>query len=179
MTRYELVQTALRETPKTWLVTGVAGFIGSNLLETLLKTQSARGRAGQLCHRPPAQFGRSSVAGKPQSNGLTSTSSRETSVNPEDCRHAMNFSGANGNEVPTAVGLRAASGRSGQCSAICRKSERHQRNQHFWVPQHAGRVSRCEGLSASSMRPPVPPMETIPDSLKWKTRLASRCHHMR
>lgn len=37
MTRYELVQTELRETPKTWLVTGVAGFIGSNLLETLLK----------------------------------------------------------------------------------------------------------------------------------------------
>ena len=37
MTRYELVQTELRKTPKTWLVTGVAGFIGSNLLETLLK----------------------------------------------------------------------------------------------------------------------------------------------
>ena len=37
MTRYELIQTQLRQTPKTWLVTGVAGFIGSNLLETLLK----------------------------------------------------------------------------------------------------------------------------------------------
>lgn len=37
MTRYEQVQTELRQTPKTWLVTGVAGFIGSNLLETLLK----------------------------------------------------------------------------------------------------------------------------------------------
>ena len=37
MTRYEQIQTELRQTPKTWLVTGVAGFIGSNLLETLLK----------------------------------------------------------------------------------------------------------------------------------------------
>lgn len=37
MTRYEQVQAELRKTPKTWLVTGVAGFIGSNLLETLLK----------------------------------------------------------------------------------------------------------------------------------------------
>lgn len=37
MTRYEQVQTQLRLHPKTWLVTGVAGFIGSNLLESLLK----------------------------------------------------------------------------------------------------------------------------------------------
>ncbi len=33
---YEQVQQQLREQPQTWLVTGVAGFIGSNLLETLL-----------------------------------------------------------------------------------------------------------------------------------------------
>jgi UDP-N-acetylglucosamine 4-epimerase len=37
MTRYEQIQTELLKAPKTWLVTGVAGFIGSNLLETLLK----------------------------------------------------------------------------------------------------------------------------------------------
>ena len=37
MTRYEQIQIQLRQAPKTWLVTGVAGFIGSNLLETLLK----------------------------------------------------------------------------------------------------------------------------------------------
>jgi UDP-N-acetylglucosamine/UDP-N-acetylgalactosamine 4-epimerase len=36
-TAYEQCQANLRQTPKTWLVTGVAGFIGSNLLETLLK----------------------------------------------------------------------------------------------------------------------------------------------
>lgn len=37
MTAYDLVKKSLGEDPRTWLVTGVAGFIGSNLLETLLK----------------------------------------------------------------------------------------------------------------------------------------------
>lgn len=37
MTKYEQVQEQLINDPKTWLVTGVAGFIGSNLLETLLR----------------------------------------------------------------------------------------------------------------------------------------------
>ena len=37
ITRYEELQIELPKDPKTWLVTGVAGFIGSNLLETLLK----------------------------------------------------------------------------------------------------------------------------------------------
>ncbi|MBR9846431.1 MAG: Vi polysaccharide biosynthesis UDP-N-acetylglucosaminuronic acid C-4 epimerase TviC [Algicola sp.] len=37
MTKYEQIQQQLLESPKTWLVTGVAGFIGSNLLEKLLK----------------------------------------------------------------------------------------------------------------------------------------------
>src|SRR6266404_980487 len=31
------LQLALRAAPRTWLVTGVAGFIGSNILETLLQ----------------------------------------------------------------------------------------------------------------------------------------------
>jgi UDP-N-acetylglucosamine 4-epimerase len=37
MARYEEVYAALRGSPRSWLITGVAGFIGSNLLETLLK----------------------------------------------------------------------------------------------------------------------------------------------
>ena len=37
MNQFEVVCEQLKQTPKTWLVTGVAGFIGSNLLETLLK----------------------------------------------------------------------------------------------------------------------------------------------
>lgn len=36
MTRYQNVKQQLISTPKTWLITGCAGFIGSNLLETLL-----------------------------------------------------------------------------------------------------------------------------------------------
>jgi UDP-N-acetylglucosamine 4-epimerase len=37
MTSYDQLRQQLSEAPKTWLITGVAGFIGSNLLETLLK----------------------------------------------------------------------------------------------------------------------------------------------
>ena len=37
MTVYDQLQTRLYAEPHTWLITGVAGFIGSNLLETLLK----------------------------------------------------------------------------------------------------------------------------------------------
>jgi UDP-N-acetylglucosamine/UDP-N-acetylgalactosamine 4-epimerase len=36
LSRYEDVLLYLKDNPRTWLVTGVAGFIGSNLLETLL-----------------------------------------------------------------------------------------------------------------------------------------------
>ncbi|MDO4641791.1 MAG: NAD-dependent epimerase/dehydratase family protein [Neisseria sp.] len=36
MNKYEKIQQDLKQSPKKWLVTGVAGFIGSNLLETLL-----------------------------------------------------------------------------------------------------------------------------------------------
>jgi UDP-N-acetylglucosamine 4-epimerase len=36
MTRYHQIKQTLRSQPKTWLITGCAGFIGSNLLETLL-----------------------------------------------------------------------------------------------------------------------------------------------
>ena len=36
MNQYELLQQSLKLSPQTWLVTGAAGFIGSNLVETLL-----------------------------------------------------------------------------------------------------------------------------------------------
>ena len=35
-TMYETVKKQIKSEPKIWLITGVAGFIGSNLLETLL-----------------------------------------------------------------------------------------------------------------------------------------------
>ena len=37
MSQYQTVCEQLEQAPKIWLITGVAGFIGSNLLETLLK----------------------------------------------------------------------------------------------------------------------------------------------
>ena len=37
MTHYQAILNHLNEQPKKWLITGVAGFIGSNLLEALLK----------------------------------------------------------------------------------------------------------------------------------------------
>ena len=37
MSPYDQLQTEFEAAPRTWLVTGVAGFIGSNLLESLLK----------------------------------------------------------------------------------------------------------------------------------------------
>lgn len=37
MNRYQQVKEMLKAQPRTWLVTGVAGFIGSNLLENLLR----------------------------------------------------------------------------------------------------------------------------------------------
>ncbi len=37
MTAYDSIQQLLPSTPRTWLVTGAAGFIGSNLVQTLLR----------------------------------------------------------------------------------------------------------------------------------------------
>ena len=37
MSAYTALQQTLSPTPRTWLITGIAGFIGSNLLEALLK----------------------------------------------------------------------------------------------------------------------------------------------
>jgi len=51
MGRYEEVVRQLPAQPKTWLVTGCAGFIGSNLLERLLRLdQKVLGSTGKRCN---------------------------------------------------------------------------------------------------------------------------------
>jgi UDP-N-acetylglucosamine/UDP-N-acetylgalactosamine 4-epimerase len=41
MSPYDTIQAELKSTPRAWLITGVAGFIGSNLLEQLLRLGQA------------------------------------------------------------------------------------------------------------------------------------------
>src|SRR2546430_8176909 len=41
MSAYKKTSQELRREPRTWLLTGVAGFIGSNLLEALLKLEQS------------------------------------------------------------------------------------------------------------------------------------------
>ena len=41
MSPYDQLQARLASEPHTWLITGVAGFIGSNLLEALLQLDQA------------------------------------------------------------------------------------------------------------------------------------------
>ena len=48
MTAYEHLLAELPKGPKTWLITGVAGFIGSNLLEALLQRRGELGQAVEL-----------------------------------------------------------------------------------------------------------------------------------
>ena len=47
-TPYTILTDRLRAEPKVWLVTGVAGFIGSNLLEALLRLNQRVTGPGQL-----------------------------------------------------------------------------------------------------------------------------------
>ncbi|CAJ0888360.1 hypothetical protein AMST5_03871 [freshwater sediment metagenome] len=61
MTRYEEVRAALRERPRTWQITGVAGSVGSNLLEARNRKQrlsvrsaSASASASRLSSFAPA-----------------------------------------------------------------------------------------------------------------------------
>ena len=101
-TDFEQLQARLLEEPHTWLVTGVAGFIGSNLLEALLKLNQR-------------VVGLDSFATGHQRN-LDEVQSLVTTAqwanfkflqgdirNLEDCRCAMNFSRLNGDSDSSSV----------------------------------------------------------------------------
>jgi hypothetical protein len=80
MTAYTQLQIRLQSEPHTWLITGVAGFIGSNLLETLLKLNQRVVGIGQLRHWPPTQPGRSANPGQPRAMGQLQLYPTETSA---------------------------------------------------------------------------------------------------
>jgi UDP-N-acetylglucosamine 4-epimerase len=102
MTRYEQVQTELRQNPKNWLVTGVAGFIGSNLLETLLKLSQRV--VGLDNFSTGHQRNLDEVQSLVTPEQWTKFNFIKGDIrNLEDCQRAMEFSGANGNEEPVTV----------------------------------------------------------------------------
>ena len=63
MTRYQQLKNSLSHTPKIWLITGVAGFIGSNLLEHLLKLDQTVVGLDNFATGAPAQSERGSSFG--------------------------------------------------------------------------------------------------------------------
>ena len=120
MKTYEELQQRIRSRAATWLVTGAAGFIGSNLAEKLLEPRPERGRPGQLLHRQ---------AREPRPKA--SASSRATSARSTTCREACR------GRRP-----RAAPGGARQRAALDRRPARHARQQRQRLPQHAGRDAR-------------------------------------
>jgi UDP-N-acetylglucosamine 4-epimerase len=88
MTVYESLKQQLQAQPQTWLITGVAGFIGSNLLETLLKLNQ---RAVGLDNFSTGhQRNLDEVRGLVTPDQWANFSFIQGDIrNLEDCRHAM------------------------------------------------------------------------------------------
>ena len=55
MTRYDDAKRQLKSAPRNWAISGAAGFIGSNLLETLLKLDQRVTGLDNFVDRPRAQ----------------------------------------------------------------------------------------------------------------------------
>ena len=110
MTAYEQARAGLRLRPQRWLVTGVAGFIGSHLLESLLKLdQEVVGLdnyVDRLCaeHRPGEGGGRRSGVAQLHAHRRRHTESRGLQARLPEC------------------GRRAASGGAGVGAAFHRRS---------------------------------------------------------
>src|SRR6185369_12156797 len=87
MQQYQQLRSDLEHAPKTWLITGVAGFIGSNLLEALLRlNQSVRGLDNFLTGR---QSNLEQVRGLVSPDQWSKFDFREGDIrNPEVCAAA-------------------------------------------------------------------------------------------
>ena len=89
MTKYEQVKQELTANPKTWLITGVAGFIGSNLLETLLLMN--QNVVGLDNFATGHQHNLDEVKGEVPEGQWNNFSFIEGDIrNPEDCQKAVN-----------------------------------------------------------------------------------------
>lgn len=102
MTRYEQVQAELRKNPKTWLVTGVAGFIGSNLLETLLRLNQRVVGLDNFATGHQHNLDEVELLVSPD-QWSNFHFIRGDIRNIEDCRRAMQFSDAIGHKEAVAV----------------------------------------------------------------------------
>jgi UDP-N-acetylglucosamine 4-epimerase len=87
---YEQLKVRLNSEPHTWLITGVAGFIGSNLLETLLRLNQRVVGLDNFAtgHRHNLEEVRTLVTPEQWANfSFVEGDIRE----PDDCRRAMTF----------------------------------------------------------------------------------------
>lgn len=88
MTKYEQIKQELTVSPKTWLITGVAGFIGSNLLETLLLMNQKV--VGLDNFATGHQHNLDEVKGEVSGSQWSNFSFIEGDIrNPEDCQKAV------------------------------------------------------------------------------------------
>jgi len=88
VTKYEQVKQELTAKPKTWLITGVAGFIGSNLLETLLLMN--QNVVGLDNFATGHQHNLDEVKGEVSEGQWNNFSFIEGDIrNPEDCQKAV------------------------------------------------------------------------------------------
>jgi len=89
VTKYEQVKQELTANPKAWLITGVAGFIGSNLLETLLLMNQKV--VGLDNFATGHQHNLDEVKGEVSEAQWNNFSFIEGDIrNPEDCQKAVN-----------------------------------------------------------------------------------------
>jgi len=89
VTKYEQVKQELTANPKAWLITGVAGFIGSNLLETLLLMNQKV--VGLDNFATGHQHNLDEVKGEVSEEQWNNFSFIEGDIrNPEDCQKAVN-----------------------------------------------------------------------------------------
>ena len=88
VTKYEQIKQELTANPKTWLVTGIAGFIGSNLLETLLLMDQKV--VGLDNFATGHQHNLDEVKGEVSDSQWNNFSFIEGDIrNPEDCQKAV------------------------------------------------------------------------------------------